>query len=94
MNRRFLDDGRGCLRCRRRPGVAQTIVRHFGGTSPTRLCGPAPFPERYFIPSLLSFQKAADDLFGEETYHAKVDTALPERAQRKWERKEPSGDEG
>ena len=35
--------------------------------------------------------KAADDLFGEETYYARVDTALPEKPKRAWERKsEPS----
>jgi hypothetical protein len=28
-----------------------------------------------------------DHLFGEETYYAKVDTSLPERQQRRWERK-------
>jgi len=32
-------------------------------------------------------QQQADDLFGEETYYAKVDTSLPERAPRRWERK-------
>jgi hypothetical protein len=33
-------------------------------------------------------QKAADDLFGEETYYARVDSALPEKPKRAWERKQ------
>ena len=38
---------------------------------------------------------AADELFGEETYYAKVDTAPPERTPRKWERRpEYAGAEG
>jgi hypothetical protein len=42
-----------------------------------------------------ALQQAADEMFGEETYYAKIDTSLPERAQRKWERKPESngGDE-
>jgi hypothetical protein len=32
-------------------------------------------------------QQAADEMFGEETYYAKVDTNLPERTARRWERK-------
>ena len=34
----------------------------------------------------LQLQQAADERFGEETYYVKVDTSLPERAPRKWER--------
>ncbi len=44
MNRRSLDDGRSRLRCRLCPGVAQAIVRHFGGTSNMRICGTDPLP--------------------------------------------------
>ena len=32
-------------------------------------------------------QQAADELFGEETYYAKVDSSVPERQQRRWERR-------
>ena len=40
-------------------------------------------------------QQAADDQFGEETYYAKVDTSLPERTPRRWERRsESNGAEG
>jgi DNA polymerase-3 subunit alpha len=43
--------------------------------------------ERYFVAPSRELQQAADELFGEETYFAKVDTTLPERAQRRWEKK-------
>ncbi len=46
--------------------------------------------ERFAITPSLSLQQAADKLFGEETYYAKVDMTLPERAQRRWERKPDS----
>jgi hypothetical protein len=32
-------------------------------------------------------QHAADELFGENTYYVKADTSLPERQQRRWERR-------
>ncbi len=48
--------------------------------------------ERYFVTPSPALQKAADDLFGEETYYAQVDTSPPERAPRPWERKS-NGDE-
>jgi DNA polymerase-3 subunit alpha len=43
--------------------------------------------EKYSVTPSASFQRAVDDLFGEETYYAKVDNALPERQKRVWERK-------
>jgi DNA polymerase-3 subunit alpha len=43
--------------------------------------------EKYFVAPSLQLQKAADERFGEETYYVKVDTTLPERVQRRWERK-------
>jgi DNA polymerase-3 subunit alpha len=43
--------------------------------------------ERFFVTPSRQLQQAADELFGEETYYAKVDTSLPERVQRRWERK-------
>jgi DNA polymerase III subunit alpha len=43
--------------------------------------------ERYFVAPSRELQHAADELFGEETYFAKVDTTLPERVQRRWEKK-------
>ena len=67
----------------------------FAGKCPLFLCLKRPTGEVIFIethehfsvaPSA-EFQKAADQLFGEETYYAKVDTNPPERAPRRWERK-------
>ncbi len=43
--------------------------------------------ERFFVTPSRELQQAADELLGEETYYAKADTALPERAPRRWERK-------
>jgi DNA polymerase III subunit alpha len=43
--------------------------------------------ERFFVTPSRQLQQAANDLFGEETYYAKVDTALPERQPKRWERK-------
>jgi DNA polymerase-3 subunit alpha len=48
--------------------------------------------ERYSIMPSLQFAKAADELFGEDTYYARVDTSPPERALRRWERKSEAGD--
>jgi DNA polymerase-3 subunit alpha len=49
--------------------------------------------ERFSVMPSLQLQQAADKLFGEETYYAKVDTSLPERQQRRWERKADNGAE-
>ena len=42
--------------------------------------------ERFSVTPSLELEQAANQLFGEETYYAKVDASLPER-QRRWERK-------
>jgi DNA polymerase III subunit alpha len=44
--------------------------------------------DRYFVSPTREFQKSVDDLFGEETYYARVDTSVPERQKRAWEKKE------
>ncbi len=49
--------------------------------------------EKYFVSPSRQLRQAADDLFGEETYYAKIDTTLPERARRAWERKAENADE-
>jgi hypothetical protein len=49
--------------------------------------------EKYFVSPSRQLQQSADDLFGEDTYYAKVDTAVPERAKRAWERKADNGEE-
>jgi DNA polymerase-3 subunit alpha len=43
--------------------------------------------ERFAVDPSLELQQAIDAMFGEETYYAKVDPSLPERAPRQWERK-------
>jgi len=43
--------------------------------------------ERFSVTPSLKLQQEADARFGEETYYAKVDASLPERAPRRWERK-------
>jgi DNA polymerase-3 subunit alpha len=50
--------------------------------------------EKYLVTPSQALQQAVDNLFGEETYYAKIDTSLPERAKRVWERKaSDNGDE-
>ena len=51
--------------------------------------------EKFFVAPSRELQHAADARFGEDTYYAKVDTSLPERAPRRWERRaEGNGAEG
>ncbi|HEU6447574.1 MAG TPA: DNA polymerase III subunit alpha [Verrucomicrobiae bacterium] len=49
--------------------------------------------DRFAVTPSLNLQREADAQFGEETYYAKVDTSLPERAPRRWERKPESNGE-
>jgi len=49
--------------------------------------------ERFNVTPSLKLQQEADARFGEETYYAKVDASLPERAPRRWERKSGNGGE-
>ena len=49
--------------------------------------------ERFNVTPSLKLQQEADARFGEETYYAKVDTTPPERAPRRWERKNGNGGE-
>jgi DNA polymerase-3 subunit alpha len=74
--------------------VRELIAAH-PGKCPLFLCFAKPTGEkiyvetheRFFVAPSRELQQAADDLFGEETYFAKVDTTLPERQQRRWEKK-------
>ena len=43
--------------------------------------------ERFSVMPSRELELAVNDRFGEETYYAKVDSSLPERAPRRWERK-------
>jgi DNA polymerase-3 subunit alpha len=78
------------------------LVAAHSGKCPMFLCFQRPTGEKvfvethekYFVAPSRELQKQADDLFGEETYYAKVDTSLPERTPRRWERRsDGNGDE-
>jgi hypothetical protein len=47
--------------------------------------------EKFSVAPSLKLQHAIDARFGEETYYAKVDTSLPEKVRRSWEKKNGSG---
>jgi DNA polymerase-3 subunit alpha len=47
--------------------------------------------DRFSVTPSLALQQAADTLLGEDTYYAKVDTSLPEKQRRAWERKPENG---
>lgn len=49
--------------------------------------------ERFGVLPSQTLQQAADARFGEDTYYVKVDTSLPEKQQRRWERKPGANDE-
>jgi DNA polymerase-3 subunit alpha len=75
--------------------AARDLIAAHPGKCPVFLClmrtgGEAVFIEthnRYAVSPSLGFQQAVDEKFGEETYYAKVDASLPERAGRRWERR-------
>jgi U3 small nucleolar RNA-associated protein 14 len=48
--------------------------------------------ERFNVKPSRQLQQAIEHLFGASSYYVKVDTSLPERAQRRWERR--GGDSG
>jgi DNA polymerase-3 subunit alpha len=71
------------------------LIAAHPGKCPLFLCfmlpsGPIVFMEtheRYCVAASRRLQQAADELFGADTYYAKVDPTLPERQPRRWERK-------
>jgi len=46
--------------------------------------------DRFGVAPSLELERAANKLFGEKTYYAKVDASLPERTPRRWEKKNGS----
>jgi DNA polymerase-3 subunit alpha len=72
------------------------------GKCPLFLCFRRPTGEVIFIETHEKFSvtpstqlaEAADHLFGEETFYAKVDASLPERVQKKWERRAGPSENG
>jgi hypothetical protein len=73
--------------------VRQLVMTH-PGRCPLLLCFIAPggelvyleTHERYFVTPSRELQELVDQQFGSQTYYAKVDTSLPERQSRRWER--------
>jgi hypothetical protein len=49
--------------------------------------------DKFFVAPSRELQAAVDEQFGEDTYYAKVDTSLPERQRKPWERRGDNGDE-
>ncbi len=78
-------------------GVRELVAAH-PGKCPLLLCFMQPgggtvfmdTNERFSVTPSLELQQEADARFGEETYYAKVDTSPPERAPRRWERRNGS----
>ncbi|HAV61278.1 MAG TPA: hypothetical protein DCY13_02820, partial [Verrucomicrobiales bacterium] len=76
-------------------GRLQEIALDHSGKCPLFLCCRRPTGEmlfiethdRFFVSPSRRLQEAVDELLGEETYYAKVDPSLPERQQRRWERR-------
>ncbi len=81
--------------------AARALCETNRGRVPTFLCLRRPGGELVFIETHENYsvtptqqlQQSVDDLFGEDTYYSKVDTALPERQKRAWERKAENGEE-
>jgi DNA polymerase-3 subunit alpha len=75
--------------------AVRQLVGVYPGKCPLFLCFMRPTGEIVFVETNERFsvapsqqlQQAADERFGEETYYAKVDTSVPDRTQRRWERK-------
>ena len=82
--------------------AAFRLVSENPGKCPLLLCLTQPGGEiifiaahdRFAVQPSVSLQQAADEMFGEETYYAKVDTALPERQKKSWERRGDGGNGG
>ncbi|MFZ0826795.1 MAG: DNA polymerase III subunit alpha [Verrucomicrobiia bacterium] len=78
--------------------VRELVAAH-AGKCPLLLCFKRPggeiifmdTNERFSVTPSQTLQQEADARFGEETYYAKVDTSLPERTPRRWERKMDAG---
>jgi DNA polymerase-3 subunit alpha len=79
--------------------AARSICEASAGRVPLFLCLKRPAGEmifiesheKYFVTPTRQLQQSVDDLFGEETYYARVDTSLPERQRKPWERKSDNG---
>ena len=80
---------------------ARGLASSHPGKIPLYLCfrypsGEAVFVEtheKFWVAPTRQLQQQADELFGEETYYAKVDITMPEPARRKWEKRNGNGSE-
>jgi len=74
--------------------VRELVTAH-AGKCPLFLCFMRPSGEvlfvetheQFFVTPSRQLEEAANRLFGDDTYYAKVDTTLPERPPRRWERR-------
>ncbi len=77
----------------------QELVAAHAGKCPLFLCFMRPeggtvfvgAHERFGVMPSLELEQAANKLFGEKTYYARVDTSLPEKQRRSWEKKSGNG---
>jgi len=75
------------------------LVAAHPGKCPLLLCFVRPTGEVIFVETHERFrvkpsrqlQQDVDRMFGEDTYYVKVDSSLPERAPRRWERRADDG---
>jgi len=82
-------------------GVLELVSAH-PGKCPLYLCIIRPdnttiflsTHERYSVTPSLELEHAANRLLGDKAYYAKVDTALPEKTRRPWEKKSDPKDSG
>lgn len=82
--------------------AARDLAQQHAGKCPLFLClirpsGEAVFVEsheRFRVTPSLALQEAADLLFGEETYYDLIDATVPQRATRRWDRRESAAPNG
>jgi DNA polymerase III subunit alpha len=81
---------------------ARDLITAYPGRIPLFLCMREPGGERIFIeaheryrvsPST-EFQHAVNERFGQDTFYVKVDTSVPEREKKRWEKKASGGGDG
>jgi DNA polymerase-3 subunit alpha len=83
-------------------GSVRDLAAAHPGKCPLFLCFMRPAGEivfvetndRFAVTPSLNLQHEADARFGEGTYYAKVDTALPEKPRRSWEKKNNGNNDG
>ena len=79
----------------------RTLAESHSGRCPLFLCIRQPAGEwvfietheKYRVSPSREFQQAVDETFGAETFYANVDSSLPDRPKKPWERRNGNGDE-